>query len=599
MGLARLVYAVAASAAFCLEGLSATSAWAASQPRANVEGQVEGGLKGAIVQAIGETDRPIANRFEARRRARAAAEDAIAVLRSEGYYAYAVEPDVGEGDAPAAIVRVTPGPLFHLQSPAIAWIGSEPDAQTAQAASGALALRPGGPGRAADIVGAEGRAVAAVQKRGYADVRAEPREVVVDHADNSVNPTFRIAAGPLVRLDGIDLTTDGRTNPAWIQGLAPWKHGDVYNPERVAELERRLLDTSVFDSVTVGLAPSDKNTPEGFRPVVVSLAERKRRTIEAGGSYSTTEGIGVDLRWTRYNMLRRADTVSPYGRLSEKDSRAGVDIKLPHWRRPDLTLTIAPAVYRVRTDAYDETGFGVSADVQKRLGKTSYFTVGASVDASRTDELALDARSVRGRRIVTLGTLADLALDRSNDPLDPRRGYRVSGRAEPTMLLGETNVPYLKLQTQGSAYLPLGRAARTVLAGRVRVGSILGGTLSQIPASKRFYAGGGGSVRGFSYQGVGPRLADGTPQGGLSLLESSAEVRRDLFGKWGVAAFVDAGAVGSRAEWPGFKDLSVGAGVGVRYNPGFGPIRIDIATPLVKKRDEAKFALYLSIGQSF
>jgi translocation and assembly module TamA len=166
------------------------------------------------------------------------------------------------------------------------------------------------------------------------------------------------------------------------------------------------------------------------------------------------------------------------------------------------------------------------------------------------------------------------------------------------MIVGEVNLPYLKVQTQGTAYYPLGREARTVLAARLHLGSIFNGTIPQIPASKRFFAGGGGSVRGYAYQAVGPRLSDGTPQGGSSLMEASAEVRHTLSRRWGVAAFVDAGAVGTN-QFPGVNELAVGAGLGVRYNLGFGPLRLDVAAPLTKRRGEAPFQIYVSIGQSF
>ena len=110
-----------------------------------------------------------------------------------------------------------------------------------------------------------------------------------------MQPTFRIEAGPLVRLDGIDLITDGRTNPRWARGLAPWKPGQPYSPDLVAELERRLLDPGVYEQVTVALAGADKTTADGLRPVVVSLSERKRRTLELGASYATVEGLGLDV----------------------------------------------------------------------------------------------------------------------------------------------------------------------------------------------------------------------------------------------------------------------------------------------------------------
>ncbi len=589
----RPLYALAA--AVCAQGLASA---AHAEPRAVVQGEMDPDLRAAIVRAVGDTDRPIENRFEARRRARAAAEDAIAVLRSEGHYANIVEPIVSEADPPTPIVRVEPGPRFVLGVPAVQWRGNPPDAATKAAAEAALGLAPGGPGRAPDVIAGEGRVVAEAQQRGYADAAAEPREVIVDHADTTVRPTYRIAAGPLVRLDGLDITAAGRTNPAWLRGLAPWKAGDTYDPDDVAELERRLLDTGVYESVTVALSGPDKTNAEGQRPVIISLAERRGRTLETGASYSTTEGFGLDARWTRYNMLNRADTLALFGRASRVDSRVGIDLALPHWRRAQQTLRTGTSVYRVRTDAYDETGAGVRADLTRRYGRTSYVTAGVSADASRTEELSPEDLTPLGRDLVTLAGLGDVLLDRTGDPLDPRRGWKFSARIEPILILGDENLPYLRAVTQGSAYLPLDRGARTVAAARLRVGAILNGAIPEVPASRRFYAGGGGSVRGFPYQGVGPRLADGTPQGGLTLFEASAEVRRDIIGRWGIAAFVDAGTVGEHAVF-NTDDLAVGAGFGVRYNVGFAPIRLDIAVPVSRRRGEAPYQIYVSIGQSF
>lgn len=592
----RLLYAVAASAALCAPGLAD-----AAEPKAVVQGEMDPDLRATIQRVIGETDRPIENRFEARRRARAAAEDAIAVLRSEGYYANEVEPDVSEADPPRPLVQITPGRRFVIGGAGIAWQGVAPDAASEAAARDALGLRTGAPGRAVDVIAAEGRAVAAVQKRGYADAAAEPREVIVDHADHTVRPTYRIAAGRLVRLDGLDITPGGRTNPAWLRRLAPWNSGDAYDPEDVAELERRLLDTGVYDSVTVALAPPEKATADGLRPIVVSLAARKPRTIEASASYGTSDGVGVAGRWTHYNRLQRADTLALYGQVAVRDTRAGVELSLPHWMRPAQTLKTGAVAYRVRTDAYGETGFGLNADVTRRYGKTSYVTAGVSADYSQTKELS-DATpgilTTLGRDLITLQALGDVLLDRSNDPLNPTRGWRLTARLEPTLILGDTNLPYLRAVAQGTYYQPLDKQARTVVAGRLRLGRILNGTVDQIPASQRFYAGGGGSVRGFPYQAVGPRLDDNTPRGGVFLLESSLEVRRDLTPKWGMAAFVDAGAVGSSGPID-LQDLAVGVGLGVRYNLGFAPIRVDVATPVARRKGEPPIQVYVSIGQSF
>ncbi|MGE5502682.1 MAG: autotransporter assembly complex protein TamA [Ignavibacteriales bacterium] len=604
MRLARLRYALAASAALIVV-LGPACALAA--PKAAVEGVQDDDLRRLIVTAIGETKMPAQTIFEARRRAREAGEDAIAVLRSEGYYDYVVEADVRGGDSdtsttpPLPVVHIDPGPRSVLFEPAVQWVDAPPDDAARQAGEAAVDLELGQPGRAADVIAAEGRVVAAVQKRGYADAKADTRQVIVDHATHTVQPTFRIASGELVRLNGIDVETTGRTNPAWVRRLAPWKPGEPYDPDDVAELERRLLDTGVYDSVTVALEPAAKATAQGTRPVLVSLADRPPHTIELGFGYSTSEGAGMDARWTRYNRLHRADTTSVTLKLANLEQRLEGKVSLPHWRKPQRTLTLTSAVFNQSTDAYDATGVSASVDVTRRQGKTSYVTIGAALDYARTSEKErVNNVTVVGQRKDTLtGTLlAAFALDRSDDPLDPRHGWRLEARTEPTLVTGADSLGYLRTQAQGSAYFPFGRQAQTVLATRVRVGTILGGDIPGVPAARRFYAGGGGSVRGYAYQAVGPRLPDNTPQGGLSLLETSLEVRHDLTQRWGVAAFVDAGAVGTDPT-PTGKDFSVGAGLGVRYNLGFGPIRADIAIPLDKREGDPSFQIYLSIGQSF
>ena len=592
-GLGRLLFAVAASAAL-FSNVVATGA----EPRAFVQGEVGGELKQTIEKVIGVTDRPVENRFEARRRARAAAEDAIAVLRSEGYYAYQVEPDVSDGDPPRPIVQITAGPQFVLKGPILTWDGVPPDPAAAAVAIEAIALKAGSPGRAVEVIGAGGRVLAAIQKRGYADAEAGVRDVVVNHADKTVWPYYRFASGSLVRLGGLDVQPGSRTSPTFLRNLAPWRTGEVYDPDDVAELERRLLDTGVYDAVTVALAPRDAPSADGLRAVVVGVSERKPRSIEGGASFSTTEGAGVNARWTHYNRLERADTIALFGQVSDRDTRTGVDLSLPHWRRAGQTFRTGVAAYRVETDAFDEMGFGVHADVTRRDGKTSYVTGGLSLDYSQTAEVTAATLTPLGRDLVTLVALGDLLLDRSNDPLDPSQGWRVSARLEPTLIVGDTNLPYLRGVAQGSYYQSLDRQGQTVMAARMRLGRIVNGTVDQIPASQRFYAGGGGSVRGFSYQGVGPTLSDGTPRGGVFLLESSLEVRRDVTPTWGVVVFADAGAVGSSGP-ADFQDLAVGAGIGVRYNLGFAPIRLDVATPVARRRGQPPFQIYVSIGQSF
>ncbi len=192
---------------------------------------------------------------------------------------------------------------------------------------------------------------------------------------------------------------------------------------------------------------------------------------------------------------------------------------------------------------------------------------------------------------------AAFTLDRSNSILNPTRGWRFDAETDPTLIEGDRSLGYLKTEAQVSGYLPLG-GGLPIVAARVKLGSILGGSIPGVPADRRFFAGGGGSVRGYGYQAVGPRLSDNTPEGGLSLTEGSIELRQRLSKSWGLVAFADVGGIGTSSA-PSFDNLAIGVGAGVRYDLGFAPLRLDIATPVNSRRGDSPVQIYISIGQAF
>jgi translocation and assembly module TamA len=589
---------LAAAAGAATGVLAAACAVRADEPKAHIQGVADNRLRQEIERAVGTAKNPPQSRFEARRRAASAAEDVVGVLRSEGYYEAVVEPDVGEGDQPQSVVRVTAGPRFTLAVPDISWVGDAPLRIAQLAGKSAIGLTIGGPGRAADVLNAEGRVAAAVEKRGYADAKVQPREVTVDHLPHTVQPTFRIDAGPLVRMDGIKLNTAGRTHAAWVNSLPPWKPGDIYDPDQVAQLEKRLRDTSVFDSVTVALDP--RPNPDGTRPVDVTLIDRPKSTLELGASYSTAEGAGVEGKWVRYNSFGRGDTLTYSAQAADILSQAGIELALPNWLNAQRTLKLSTSIYNDNTNAYLETGARIGADLEQRFGRNDFFTYGVTLIGSRDAEPRVEGGLLvkKARPLRTVIGSASLTFDHSDDILNPRRGWRLAVTAEPSASFGDGPVAYVRAQVQTSAYVPLQASGNTVLAGRLRIGDILNGSIPAIPASRRFYSGGGGSVRGYAYQGVGDRFPDNTPQGGVSLIETSFEVRQKIAGPFGAVAFIDSGVLGSKQTFD-LSSVSTGVGIGLRYDLGFAPFRIDLAMPLRQRRGDASVQIYLSIGQSF
>ena len=208
----------------------------------------------------------------------------------------------------------------------------------------------------------------------------------------------------------------------------------------------------------------------------------------------------------------------------------------------------------------------------------------------------LEATGEPRRRTFLVAALpGSLGYDASDDLLNPTRGWRVVAHVSPELSLQAGARAYVKLQLDGSAYLPLFKS--TVLAGRIRFGAIEGAPRDSIAPSRRFYAGGGGSVRGYSYQKIGPTDVNGEPVGGRGLSEAAIEARI-RFGNFGVVPFLDAGNL-YQAAVPKFTNLRFGTGLGLRYYSSFGPIRIDLGTPLDRRPGESRIGVYVSLGQAF
>ena len=147
-----------------------------------------------------------------------------------------------------------------------------------------------------------------------------------------------------------------------------------------------------------------------------------------------------------------------------------------------------------------------------------------------------------------------------------------------------------------------GAEDRITLAGRLQGGAVLGSDLLETPRDDLFLIGGGGTVRGHSYRSLGIAVNRGFGDnfliGGAYMLAASAEVRTRITEKIGVVGFVDAGRIGVDGFFDDLGGWQAGAGLGLRYETGFGPIRLDVAVPIGKTDDDG-FQMYIGLGQSF
>jgi translocation and assembly module TamA len=349
------------------------------------------------------------------------------------------------------------------------------------------------------------------------------------------------------------------------------------------------------------VSEADALDPQGNIPINVAVSERKQRFYGFGATLSNTEGLGLEGYWGHRNLFGNAEKLRIEGAIGQIGDPDGLS-KLNYnarimFEKPGVIgpaskfFTGLETVYE-HPDAYDRSAVKGNVGVAYEISKKQSLSAEFVADFSRITDAFVDDRDY-----LILSTPLQYIFDNRDDRLNATKGFRLLAYAEPAYdALGGTT--FVKLKGEASAYQALGESGKIVLAGRAVLGSILGAGVEDIPANSRFYAGGGGSVRGYAYQGIGPKDAEGQPTGGLSLAEVSAELRFAVTETFGIVPFIDAGTV-STQEFPDFSDLQAGAGVGIRYLTPFGPLRVDAAIPLNKEPGDPDFGIYAGVGQAF
>lgn len=570
-----------------------------AEPRATISTEASGILLDKMKLAVGEIDTSPQSAFEARRRAETAAANVIELLKSEGYYQAVVVPEVPDTEPARAILKVEIGPRFSIANSQIIFDGEAPDETTKNKVISQIESANNKDARAEEIISTESKALGEALASGYADATTLSRRVIVDHATLKMNPVFKIKTGQLIKLGSVELIGKSKTNQKWLNNIVPWKNGESFSPEKINEFEKRLLETGTYETVSILLGDTDASTNQ--RPVKLSLNDRSRTSIEAQINYSTNEGPSIEGRVGRYNILGRGDALFGSLLLGEIEKRLEAELRLPHFIQPGQTLATSLAAFDDNTKAYRETGLEFKSELTKRWNLNSFWTYGVRANVSRNQEVsALTQNNTIERDFATIGLVGNFLIDNTDRPLDPHKGYKLNGVLMPTLVTGDANLSYLEIGAQGSYYKTIGADDDNVLAARARIGSIIGGKIPELPAGRRLYAGGGGSVRGYEYQGIGPKFNDAnrTPIGGLSLIELSAEYRRNIGGKFGLVGFVDAGNLGLESM-PSLSNFRASAGLGFRYDLGFAPLRFDVALPIKRQAGESGFQIYIGVGQSF
>lgn len=514
------------------------------------------------------------------------------LLRSRGYYDASIRHSVTDG---TITYRINPGPQYLIKSLSI-----DMPARLRQGFSG-LPIAVGDPLEADKVLGGvkaiedflmENACLLNVDVSYQATIiRSEARARLVYR----VAPSPEVSVGE-VRIDGVTTIDE-----AFLRDKLQISPGDCFSRRALDAARLKLLRTNLISSVN-----SEVSEPyAGQVDVTFVLKERRHRTLRLGVGYYSSEGAGVSAGWEHRNIFQRGEKIEIESKINPVQQTLKAELTVPRFIREDQNLAGKVELSNEERDSYSAESLTVGATVFRTLSKNRTASVGSELKFSQVEE----EEETGSENYQLLSFPLGLKLDTTDNLLDARRGATAAFELKPYVDVGDTDTRFLKTTVVLTGYKTAGEMRfEPTLSLRLKAGVISGLNNFELPADERFYAGGGGSVRGYAFQSLGPRPLveepDGTFKlgdaiGGRALSEISLEGRLRFSDTWGGVLFVDGGNAYADPS-PNFSDLFWGAGIGVRYITSFAPLRLDVAFPLDKRDDlDDDFQVYVSLGQAF
>lgn len=567
-------------------------------------------------------DRPLLSVMGLNQRMRSDLETGQDVLHSFGYYAGSVRGEItranpesakdqanDDGEAEknphsndyAVVITFEPGIRYTVGKTKIALVKPEmlhlDDPQPKRPAPAKtladVNLPEGSPALAGDVLDAVSAVRENFRDRGYPFANVASSRYIVDHSNQTLDVDLVIDSGPLVTMNGLEVKGESPVQRSYLDALATWKPGDAWNQSKVESFRNALRQSGLFSAAD--LAPAETDDENGRRAVVAELTEAPPRTMGGALKYDTDFGPGVQAYWEHRNITGRGDRLRFEAPVWADLQELIATYRLPFFFSDKQDFTARAAYRKEDTDAYDLTSYMASLGIERRLSRR--WTGSANVHLEGGE--LKDPDEARTEYLM-MGLPLSLRYDGANSLLDATRGFRLSLAAAPYTGEYHGNFTTVRGRVEAQSFLPLVGDNSLVLALRAMYGVISDTNAQDVPASLRFYTGGGGSVRGYEYQSLGPRNDSRDPLGGASAVELGAETRLRFNETWGMVAFIDGGMAYADAT-PDFNkdELRWGAGLGIRVYTAIGPIRLDVATPLNPRSDDDSIHVYFSIGQSF
>lgn len=510
-------------------------------------------------------------------------------IRIDGVEAAGMSPLTRVSSVDRVDITVTPGPSFRFGTASV-----QPMAEGTDLPSGFATGEIAESGLIRDAAKA---AVEGWRDDGYAKADISAQSIRANHTTQTLDAALTVGTGPRLTFGTVAVEGNNGIRADRIRDIAGIPEGETFSPKALSDAANRLRRSGAFSSVAIteaeAIGPNDTLT------TLIQVDEATPRRFGVGAELSSSDGLVLNGYWLHRNFLGGAESFRIEGEISGISTKgtSTLDYRLSY----DF---LRPQTGPFRTDFYSNGAIEVLNDpgyflkqVRAEAGFTRLFdtlTLSGGVGFS-----SAEVRDDLGtRRYSVINAPFSLEWDRRDTPLDATSGYYLKSTAMPFFGIGAVDSG-LRAEVDARAYRSFGENNRLTLAARGQLGAIAGPTAERTPADYLFYSGGSDTVRGQSYQSLGTTLNNGVKIGGLSLAAASLEARYDVTEKIGAVGFFDIGYVGADAIPLRNGNWHAGTGLGLRYDTGIGPIRLDLATPANGGRFAKALSVYVGIGQSF
>ena len=371
-----------------------------------------------------------------------------------------------------------------------------------------------------------------------------------------------------------------------LHNIVPFKEGDPYSSDDIAELNRRLSATGWFNSIMVSPDIRAGRKSENHElPVNTRVSPKIRNSVETGLGYSTDVGPRGKLTWKKPWINDSGHSIQAAGDVSKLEQMLDFTYKLPLEENALEHFWLFSGGYK-HEDLNDTKADTATLAVTRRWEPYEGWQKGLSLKW-RTDDFT--QASVENKTMMIYPEFS-LSRTRSRGGLMPKWGDSQRYTVGYANQMWGSDIDALMLEAQFVLIRTYARNHRFVL--RSHVGWIETGDFDQVPPDLRFFAGGDRSIRGYDYESISPEDSNGELTGALKMVTGSFEYQMRVTGKWWGAVFLDVGRADNDFE---FSNLKKGAGIGVRWESPLGPIKLDIAKP-VGDSDENGIQFYIGLG---